>query len=382
MFLELIILALVSQCQLSWFDVLIVEIMQSRAEGTYEGRKKAALKAQSHGHWDYFDNNNSSSSSNSLHSARKAIYRNTIQGCTSRTRVEENQGKIAKLSQSSHTPQILIAMSQGKQPRLSLTDFSLHARRTLPPPLPAPGTLQYRSDAHLSRSNTTLPNIPSSADTPRPQNIDVLSLNHGPIAFPPTRGGPPNDGLAGHDPSARRHTIAADLEPRSEYDKLRGQIQVLEAQIEDLRNTIDEVQQQAAAKDGQYAQIIDNATKLESRSKAEWQQWRAEREKWEGEKVEMLGTIADLRALVPGLGAVEGGPSLSVLQGNVDTEVLDGGRESVSRVQAPDTSMRASPPSAWDEIRQESDLLSEYTAKVAEMGQSIRKHLSDLDSMH
>ncbi|KAL9126321.1 MAG: hypothetical protein Q9217_004605 [Psora testacea] len=273
-------------------------------------------------------------------------------------------------------------MSEGDPTHAFLADFSLHARRTLPPPLPSPRNPHYHCHSNYPYSNTIIPNISPSSDATRSQSIDHLSPQQAYPDFPSASAGSPNESTQECEPNT---AITARLEPRTEHETLRSRIQILEAQIEDLHNTIYEIQQQAAAKDAQYSQIIDRATELEQRSMAESQQRRAEREEWEREKVEMLQTITDLRALVPNPGSGVAGRARSEAESSLlrgDMVMHGGGSE---RALAPrrvsDVSMPAHSSTTWDEIRQESKLLNEYSAKLVEIGENVRKHLDDLVSM-
>ena len=75
---------------------------------------------------------------------------------------------------------------------------------------------------------------------------------------------------------------------------LTGKIELLEAQLEELEQSIQQTQEHTAAKDAQYSRIVELSTRLQS-------QGAAEQHEWSSEKKSMQGVIDSLKNEVKGL---------------------------------------------------------------------------------
>lgn len=84
----------------------------------------------------------------------------------------------------------------------------------------------------------------------------------------------------------------------NDRQRLKAKVDVLEAEIDELQNSIEVSRQHSATKDAQYSQIVDLSTRLQTQSAFDTQQWRVEQEQWANEKQLMQDTIAKLRSEV------------------------------------------------------------------------------------
>lgn len=117
-----------------------------------------------------------------------------------------------------------------------------------------------------------------------------------------------NTGLASAYAQAQIHI--ADLDTRVqasraengklaiERQSLTGKIELLEAQLEEMEQSIQQTQEHTAAKDAQYSRIVEFSTRLQSQGTAESQARKAEKHEWCSEKKSMQSGIDCLKTEV------------------------------------------------------------------------------------
>ncbi len=76
--------------------------------------------------------------------------------------------------------------------------------------------------------------------------------------------------------------------------RLTGKIELLEAQLEELEQSIQQTQEHTAAKEAQYSRIVDLSTRLQSQGAAESRARKAEQYEWFSEKRSMQSEIDSL----------------------------------------------------------------------------------------
>ncbi len=77
--------------------------------------------------------------------------------------------------------------------------------------------------------------------------------------------------------------------------KLMSQIEVYEAQVEELNSSRDEARKQSVANGGQYMKIMAMASRLEAQGAADKKKWMSEKEAWDREKSEYCREIQSLQ---------------------------------------------------------------------------------------
>lgn len=86
-----------------------------------------------------------------------------------------------------------------------------------------------------------------------------------------------------------------------ERRRLTGKIELLEAQLEELEQSIQQAQEHTATKDAQYSRIVDLSTRLQRQGAAESQARKAEQHEWLSEKQNMQSVIGSLKNEIQGL---------------------------------------------------------------------------------
>ena len=86
-----------------------------------------------------------------------------------------------------------------------------------------------------------------------------------------------------------------------ERNRLTGKIEFLEAQLEELEQSIQQTQAHTAAKDAQYSRIVELSTRLQSQGAAASQTRKAEQQEWSFEKKSMQSVIDSLNKEVKDL---------------------------------------------------------------------------------
>lgn len=83
-----------------------------------------------------------------------------------------------------------------------------------------------------------------------------------------------------------------------ERQSLKAKTDVLEAESEELQNSIEHSQRHSVAKDTQYSQIVEMSSRLQIQATADAQQRNYEKDQWVRERGNMQQTIATLRSEV------------------------------------------------------------------------------------
>ena len=106
---------------------------------------------------------------------------------------------------------------------------------------------------------------------------------------------------------AQAQTYIADLDARlqasraengklvKERHRLTGKIELLEIQLEEQEQSIQQTQQHTAAKDAQYARIMELSTRLQKQGLEDSQSLNAEQHEWSSEKRSLQSTIDSLK---------------------------------------------------------------------------------------
>ncbi len=112
---------------------------------------------------------------------------------------------------------------------------------------------------------------------------------------------------------AQAQTYIADLDTKvqasrvengklvKDRQRLTGKIELLEAQLEELEQSIQQTQEHTAAKEAQYSRIVDLSTRLQSQGAAESRARKAEQYEWFSEKRSMQSEIDALENEIKGL---------------------------------------------------------------------------------
>ena len=81
----------------------------------------------------------------------------------------------------------------------------------------------------------------------------------------------------------------------TERKRLMGKIEFLEAQLEELEQSIQQSEAHTAAKDAQYSRIVELSTRLQSQGAGESRVRKAERHEWSSEQKSMQSVIDSLK---------------------------------------------------------------------------------------
>ena len=112
---------------------------------------------------------------------------------------------------------------------------------------------------------------------------------------------------------AQAQIIIADLDTKfqasrvengnlaQERQRLVGRIELLEAQVEQLEQSVQQTQTHAAVKDAQYSRIVELATRLQRQAAAECEARKLEQHEWFSDKRSMQSVIDSLKIEMNGL---------------------------------------------------------------------------------
>ena len=160
----------------------------------------------------------------------------------------------------------------------------------------------------LPTSSTTfaLPPIePSSQEPSHPPHSAIFSKNIGTEYSTVQTLQRENTDLA--SAYAQAQTYIADLDARlqasraengklvKERHRLTGKIELLEIQLEEQEQSIQQTQQHTAARDAQYARIMELSTRLQKQGLADSQSLNAEQHEWSSEKRSLQSIIDSLK---------------------------------------------------------------------------------------
>ena len=265
--------------------------------------------------------------------------------------------------------------------------------RTLPPPSPVGQGMSNMSSMssmpplpamwapERSRHNTQQ-SLPSTAALPRTQVVyDVKQESAGFTTPAPglmTSGSDSDQGMEGMESNtAPTANLSAE-----ELGRLKAKMVNLQGQVEDFRQQLKCVQEQAAAKDAQYARIIEQSTRRELQARAESRKWRADRDQWAEERRVLQDTIAALSSKLNELRGygVAGSPDGEMPRGA--PKQAPTGFSTSSTPTLEDLALAQNSPPAesrqLETLQQESSQIIEHGARLVEVGRKIQKQLDEI----
>lgn len=171
-----------------------------------------------------------------------------------------------------------------------------------------------------------------------------------------------------------------------ERQGLKASIDILEAEIEELQNSIEQSQRHGIAKDTQYSQIVEMSSRLQIQATADAQQRKSEKDQWSCEKGSMQQTITTLRSEVRSLRRTYSGRSPPTRERPRATakerydEILDITTSSPSRLEDELRKLQTTNSDlevALDHVREEHAKLVHHIEKLGDVGMNIQRHLLD-----
>lgn len=174
-----------------------------------------------------------------------------------------------------------------------------------------------------------------------------------------------------------------------ERQRLAGKVELLEAQLEELEQSIQQIQEHTAAKDAQYLRIVEFSTRLQTQ---ESQARKAEQQEWSSEKRSMQSVIDSLKNEVKGLRKTYASyaKSTKVTTSRFDDypEGIDGKpdltAESLSHGLFPEMEAlrraNAKMKDALAGVRGDNAQLTEYIGKLGSVEQNIQMHLQRMET--
>ncbi|KAK4694766.1 hypothetical protein P7C71_g2866, partial [Lecanoromycetidae sp. Uapishka_2] len=169
-----------------------------------------------------------------------------------------------------------------------------------------------------------------------------------------------------------------------ERQVLKAKVDVLEAEIEELQNTIEQSKRHSVAKDTQYSQIVEMSSRLQIQATAGAKHQRLQMDEWSIEKGTMQQTITSLRSEVRMLRRAYNGFSPPTQDSFVTSadEMFDGelddAQSSPIRLAAEVRSLRhanAALKDALEHVREEHTQLMEQIEKLGDVGKKMQTHL-------
>ena len=190
-------------------------------------------------------------------------------------------------------------------------------------------------------------------------------------------------------------TAPEDVKLQNEAQRLKERIRFLDAQIEDLHGTINDLHKQSAAKDIHFSRIIANASQLEHQTTIESQRWREDREIWKRQKQDMEMTISSLRFLLSDLRSKdrEGRTlSLNTFQEQSHPRVQNYGTHdcclscSTTKCSASAGQQSAGAATTIEEslrdLQRDSSQLSECSQRLVSIGQDVQRRLDSMQEVY
>ena len=167
--------------------------------------------------------------------------------------------------------------------------------------------------------------------------------------------------------------------------RMKAKIDVCEAEIEELQRACELSQRHTAAKDQQYARIIDLSTKLQTKGVADAQQQRTERLDWGRDKSNMQELITNLRSELEKVR----GSSTGVRDMATSRRATEGHQTQKMGIRVPRSEQRADLEAeildlkaanvklknAMIELRREHARYTEHIEKLGNVGKSMEMHL-------
>ena len=218
-----------------------------------------------------------------------------------------------------------------------------------------------------------------SGNAPRGIQVDYSSLVKKDPCSPPS--GVDSD-------EAAQLLTRESVKPETERQRLKAEIGLLQAQIEDLHRQMDLFKQHAAKKDAQYLQIIEQSKRREVQGLTDSQRWQEDRKQWADERQLLQETIAGLNSKLGELHINYSQGRSSEMPAQVPVHSLAAKEPSVTPVKTSSqqsvpqstTMIEHRPPPSGaetplDQLQYESGQLAEYSTKLVEIGKNIRLQL-------
>lgn len=169
-----------------------------------------------------------------------------------------------------------------------------------------------------------------------------------------------------------------------ERQSLKAKVDVLEAEIEELQNSIEHSQRHSVAKDTQYSQIVEMSSRLQIQATADTQQRTFEKNQWVKERGDMQQTIITLRSEVRSLRKIYSGLS-APLHHRSGTSSKDTFRDdfTVSSPVALQAELRdmqqtnSNLEDALEKVRQEHTQLVLHVERLGGISRNMQTHLRD-----
>ncbi|KAL9075904.1 MAG: hypothetical protein Q9161_001298 [Pseudevernia consocians] len=168
---------------------------------------------------------------------------------------------------------------------------------------------------------------------------------------------------------------------------MTGKIELLEAQLEELEQSIQQSQEHTVAKDAQYSRIVELSTRLQSQSAAESRARKAEQHEWFSNKKSMQSVIDSLKNEITGLCKAYGScakfsnltPSPVdddpyVIEGNPSSAAESSSHELIAEMEALRRA-NARMKDALAGVRVDTAHLAEYIEKLGSVEENIQMHL-------
>lgn len=170
--------------------------------------------------------------------------------------------------------------------------------------------------------------------------------------------------------------------------RLKARIDVLEAEVVELQNSIEVSQQHTAVKDAQYSHIVEMSTRLQTQSASDSHQWKVEQKQWACEKRDMHDTIANLRWEVRNMQTGISKPTASHTEklgyrSDVSLQSILTATDQASLEQHSKSlqSANASMEAVLLGVRKEHAQFTEYIEKLGSMGKNIKTQLQSVGAI-
>ena len=224
----------------------------------------------------------------------------------------------------------------------------------------------------------------SSREAPRGLQVDYGSLVKGDPCSPP---------FGINTDEAAQILSTESKKPETERQRLKLEIELLQAQLDDLHQQMDLFKQHATQKDAQYLQIIEQSKRREVQGLTDSQRWQEDRAQWADERQLLQETIAGLNTRLGELhtnysqgrspsevpAPVPPFHALAATEPSVTTHTMPIQQQQIVP-QSTGIPEHRRPPSfgaetPLDQLHFQSGQLAEYSRKLGEIGENIRLQL-------
>ena len=179
----------------------------------------------------------------------------------------------------------------------------------------------------------------------------------------------------------RRSTPTASLSA-DELQRLKAKMMNLQVQVEDFRQQLSLVHQNAVTKDAQYARIIEQSTRREMQNLDESRRWRADREIWLEERRLLRETISHLNSKLSQLQDHILNASKGEMSESEIANLLSPEQSSIPDLPSSDAlaprHATASEHRQLERLKQESEQIIEHGSRLMEVGNNIQRQLKGL----